>query len=174
MSDTPKIDPTRLLIRDFAIERIAWSTYVIDHKKVKGKLKLLSILADLFEIPEDLLPKDKKPPQFQPLVSTFSRFVNEGEKGESDSTPFTQEEYDKRVKEDITDSVTKMEEPVTEYLIRRDPPLLFRMETKLARVFYVKFRSNSFGDPILIAESNTTHTTAEYDAGKSDSKAEEA
>jgi hypothetical protein len=169
LSESPKIDPTRLLIRDFAIERTAWSTYVIDHKKVKGKLKLLSVLADLFEIPEDLIPKDKKPPQFQPLISTLSRFVNEGEKGESDTTPFTQEEYERRVKEDITDSVVQMEEPVSEYLIRRDPPLVFRMETKLARVFYVKFRWNSFGDPILIAESNTTHTTAEYKTQNSDS-----
>jgi len=162
LSDSPKIDPTRLLIRDFTIERIAWSTYVINHRKVKGKLKLLSVLADLFEVPEDPLQKDGKPPQFQPLITTLSRFVNEGEKGQSDPTPFTQEEYARRVKEDVTDSVTQMEEPVNEYLIHRDPPSLFRMETKLARVFYVKFRSNSFGDPILIAETNTTHATAEY------------
>ncbi len=164
MSSPAKIDPTRVRIRDFSIKTMAWNSYKIDHEKVKGRLRLLTVLADLFETPEEMLPKDVKPPQFQPLYSTLSRFVNEGEKGESDKSPFTQEEFQKRVKEDITNSIVLKEEPVNEYVIVRDKPLVFRMETKVTKVHHVRFRWNSFGDPILIAESNTTNTLAEYDA----------
>ena len=161
-----QIDPSRLVIRDFSIQKIAWNTYEIENKKVKGKFRMLSVLSDLYEIPTDLLPPESKQSQFQPTFGNMSRFLNEGEKGESDRTPLTQEEFDRRPREDISSSVKNRDEPVNQYIIHGDPPLLLTTQTKLARISYVRFRWNSFGDPILVAESNTTHTVAPYEPGK--------
>jgi hypothetical protein len=159
-------DLARLLTRDFGIQKISWNTYEIDNKKVKGKFRMLSILSDLYEIPSEMLPPESKPPQFQPTFGSMSRFVNEGEKGERDKTPFTQEEFGRRPREDISSSVTNRDEPINQYIILGDPPLLLTTQTKLARISFVRFRWNSFGDPILIAESNTSHTVAPYELGK--------
>jgi hypothetical protein len=146
-----------LLSRDFRIQRITWNSYEIDHKRVKGKFRLLSVLSDLFEVKTDSPPPEQKLPQFQPVFGNLSRFLNEGERGERDKTPFTQEEFIKRPREDISSSIKNRDEPVNRYIILGEPPVLLTTHTKLARVSLVRFRWNSFGDPIIVAESNTTH-----------------
>src|SRR2546426_412412 len=154
------------MIRDFGIQKIAWNTYEIDNKKVKGKFRMLSVLSDLYEIPAELLPPGSDQSQFQPTFGNISRFLNEGEKGESDKTPLTQEEFNRRPREDITSFVKNRDEPLNEYVVLGDPPLLLTTQMKLARISFVRFRWNSFGDPILVAESNTTHTVAPFELGK--------
>jgi hypothetical protein len=166
-----KVDAVRLLSRDFKIQKIAWNSYEIDHKKAKGKFRLLSILSDLFEVRADspaplLPPPEQKLPQFQPVFGNLSRFLNEGEKGERDQTPFTQEEFSRRPREDISSSIKNRDEPINHYTIPGEHPLLLTTQTKLARVSLVRFRWNSFGDPIIVAESNTTHSVVQHEPEK--------
>ena len=108
----------------------------------------------------EALPTDLKPSQFQPTFASMSRFLNEGEKGERDEAPLTQEEFVRRPREDITASITKRDEPVNEYFVFGERPVVLTTQTKLARLSLVRFRWNSFGDPILVAESNTIHSVA--------------
>ena len=161
-----QVDPSRVLSRDFTIQKIAWNSYEIDHKKVKGKFRLLSMLSDLFEVRPDVPSPDSTSPQFQPIFGNLSRFLNEGEKGERDRTPFTQEEFSRRPREDISSSIKNRDEPVSQYIVPGEPPYLLTTQTKLARLSLVRFRWNSFGDPILVAESNTTHSVARHEPGK--------
>src|SRR5438876_7089324 len=100
-----KVDAVRLLPRDFEIDKIAWNSYEIDHKKAKGKFRLLSLLSDLYEVRADLPAPEHELPQFQPVFGNLSRFLNEGEKGERNQTPFTQEEFGRRPREDISSSI---------------------------------------------------------------------
>ena len=147
-------------MRDIAIKKISWNAYDIDGKKVKGKFRMLSVLSDLYEKQAETLPTDLKPSQFQPTFASMSRFLNEGEKGERDEAPLTQEEFVRRPREDITASITKRDEPVNEYFVFGERPVVLTTQTKLARLSLVRFRWNSFGDPILVAESNTIHSVA--------------
>jgi hypothetical protein len=154
------------LPRDFKFEKIAWNSYEIDHKKAKGKFRLLSLLSDLFEVRADLPAPEQKLPQFQPVFGNLSRFLNEGEKGERDQTPLTQEEFSRRPREDISSSIKNRDEPINHYIVPGETPLLLTTQTKLARLSLVRFRWNSFGDPIIVAESNTTHSVAQYEPEK--------
>jgi hypothetical protein len=161
-----QVDSSRLLPRDFRIQRIAWNSYEIDHKRVKGKFRLLSLLSDLFEVKADSPPTEQELPQFQPVFGNLSRFLNEGERGERDQTPLTQEEFVRRPREDISASIKNRDEPFNQYIALGEPPLLLTTQTKLARLSLVRFRWNSFGDPILVAESNTTHSVALQESSK--------
>ena len=161
-----QVDPARVLSRDFIIEKIAWNSYEIDYKKVKGKFRLLFILSDLFEVMPDGPSPESALPQFQPIFGNLSRFLNEGEKGERDRAPLTQEEFARRPREDISSWIRSRDEPVSQYIIPGEPSFVLTTQTKLARLSLVRFRWNSFGDPILVAESNTTHSVVRHEPGK--------
>jgi hypothetical protein len=158
-----KVEAARLLPRDFKIQKIVWNSYDIDHKKAKGKFRLLSVLSDLYEVRADSPALGERFPQFQPVYGNMSRFLNEGEKGERDETPLTPEEFSRRPREDISSSIKSRDEPENHYVVLGEPSLLFTTQTKLVRISLVRFRWNSFGDPIIVAESNTVHSVTQLE-----------
>ena len=93
-------------------------------------------------------------------------FANLGNKGASNPSLITPQEYLTLPKEDITSYAHARDEPFNEYLVGGNPPLLVRTKTVLMKAELIKDRYNAFGDPQILVSYNTSHSVAEYKVGE--------
>jgi hypothetical protein len=161
------LEPSKFLDLDFVIKKIAWSLYEVGSPKIKGTLRLLSIPTNILEIPENSLPPGAKPPVLAVNTQGIVSFVNRGNK-EPSGRPILPQEFDSVPKEDITSYVTTSDEPFNEYVAARlaKSPLLVRTKTILLKVLVLKDKYNVFGDPVIYAEHDTSHSVSEYKEGE--------
>jgi hypothetical protein len=153
-----------LIDRSFRILKVEWSIYDIEHPNIKGTIRLVGIPSNIYEVPGKLLPGGKLGPVFTLVIQGIVGFANQGKKGPSDPREITADEYPKLPKEDITFYAHAREEPLNEFLVGGNPPLLVRTKTVLMKAEIVKDRYDAFGDPQIIVTHNTSHTVSEYKA----------
>ena len=161
------IDPTKFKDRDFKFQKIAWSLYEVDHKEVKGILRVLAVPINIFEVPlpPEMLPPGNPAPIFGWTTQAVVSFKNLGKKGPPNPQTITQEDYLKSKIEDITSSVTTQDEPFNEYIIGGNPALLLRAKTVLTKAEWIVGQTNVFGDPALWVNHDTSHSTSELKLG---------
>jgi len=166
MSVTP-LEPTKFIDLYFVIKKISWSIYEVNHPDVKGSLRLLAIPTNIFEVPQEMLPSDAKPPILAVNTQGIVAFTNEGKKGPS-GKPISPEEFRVAPKDDITSYVTPRDEPFNEYVVQRTgkPSLLVRTKTILIKAEVLKDTNNPFGDPVIWVSHNTAHSVTEYKEGE--------
>lgn len=142
--------------------KVEWSIYDIEHPNVKGTIRLVGIPSNIYEVPRNALPAGTLGPVFSLVIQGIVGFANQGRKGPSDPRTITRQEYPKLPKEDITSYVHARDEPLNEYLVEGNPPLLIRTKTVLMKAELVKDRYDAFGDPQVLVTHNTSHSVSEY------------
>ena len=155
--------------RPFRILKVEWSVYDIDHPNVKGTIRLAGIPSNIYEVPQDLLHAGTLGPVLTLVIQGIVGFSNEGRKGESDPRAITAEEYPKLPKEDITFYAHARDEPLNEFLVAGNPPLLVQTKTVLMKTELVKNRYDAFGDPQVMVTHHTSHSVSEYKPDKAQS-----
>jgi hypothetical protein len=170
MMPSVNIDPKRLIGKRFRIKKLQYNTYEIDHLKVKGQLRLLSIPIKILQVPDDLIPADVNKSEFPTYVIGFQStvaFTNEGEKKELQLQP---PNLDLRTtpKEDITNYIVDQQtfEPWNEFILQGNPPIMIKTRTILSKLQWLCSYTDNFGDPSLWAIHNTTHSASHVQAGE--------
>jgi hypothetical protein len=144
--------------------KIEWSIYDIYHPDVRGTIRLAGVPSKIYEVPRKNLPASALGPVFTLAIQGRVGFVNQGRKGTSDPRDITSKGYPKLPKEDITSYAHARDEPLNEFLVEGNPPLLVRTKTVLTKVELVKDRYDAFGDPQIIVSHHTSHRVSEYKA----------
>ncbi len=162
----PSFDQSKLINREFQILKVSWSLYDIDHEDVKGLLRVVGFPVNILEVPVELLPNVSNQKLFALQIQNLVSFVSKGKKGVSDPNPIIVEQIEEEQKIDITSSIMPVDEPFSEYLIAPMRNTLLRTRTTVTKVELVKGRTNSFGDPLLLIQSNTAHSVSQFKGGR--------
>lgn len=132
---------------------------------MKGTLRLLAVPMSIFEIPKALSTLATPQPAIGISTQGIVAFINIGKKGPSDPKPVNQDEMRTIAREDLTSYTVSRDEPLNEYVVSGNPPLLVRTKTVMLKVELFKNRFNVFGDPYLWVNHNTSHSVSEYKMG---------
>lgn len=156
-------NPKDLDSKHFNIRKLDWSVYELDSQDVKGVLKLLGVVVAVRESTR-VETSQGLATAMSLEVNAISSFINEGERGEPDQSPFKPNEA---ILDDITDHLHPIDEPFNEFVIAGDPPKLLRTRTVATMVRVARNRYNAFGEPILITTNATTYSLGEFSLGNS-------
>lgn len=118
MTSNIDIPLTKITGRRFKVRKLQYNTYEIDHLEVKGQLRLFNIPVNIFEVPEDLLPKGAKSelPSYIINFQSIVGFTNAGEKKEPNPIP-TNIDIRTLKKTDITNfMIDQPDEPWNEFI----------------------------------------------------------
>lgn len=164
----PNIDIplTKIQGRRFKVRRLQYNTYEIDHSEVKGQLRLLSIPVNIFEVPQDMLPKDMKSelPSYVMNYQSLVGFTNAGEKKQPKPMPANTDIRTFK-KTDITNFIVDhSDEPWNEFILQG--PIMIRTKTVLAKLEWIHEYTDIFGDPSLWANHTTTHSVSKAPVGE--------
>jgi hypothetical protein len=166
----PNIDIplNKILGRRFKVRKLQYNTYEIDHQRIKGQLRLLSIPVNIFEVPEELLSKGMKSelPSYVINYQSLVGFTNTGEKIQPKPMP-TSTDIRMLEKKDITNFIVDhFDEPWNEFILQGNPPIMIRTKTVLAKLEWIHQYTDIFGDPSLWANHSTTHSVSEAPVGE--------
>lgn len=164
------IDPTKLIAKRFRIKKLQYNTYEFEYSESKGQLILLSIPIKILEVPEELLPKGANTSGFPFYVIGFQSivsFTNQGEKKQPKPMP-PNIDITKTAKKDITNYVIEQQafEPWNEFVLQGNPPIMIKTRTILSKLEWISEYTDNFGDPLLWANHNTTHSVSQVQAGE--------
>ncbi|MGC1929413.1 MAG: hypothetical protein WA667_10600 [Candidatus Nitrosopolaris sp.] len=161
MTPNFEVPPTRLIAKRYKIRKFHYNTYEIDHPEIKGQLRLISIPVNIFEVPDDLLPKDAKS-EFPIYVISYQSivgFVNTGERKHPPMPPPPNFDLRNAKKTDITSfMIDQQDEPWNEFILQGDPPIMIRTRTILAKLEWIREYTDLMGDPSLWTNHNTAHS----------------
>lgn len=166
----PNIDIplNKILGRRFKVRKLQYNTYEIDHQRIKGQLRLLSIPVNIFEVPEELLSKGMKSelPSYVINYQSLVGFTNTGEKIQPKPMP-TGTDIRMLEKKDITNFIVDhFDEPWNEFILQGNPSIMIRTKTVLAKLEWIHQYTDIFGDPSLWANHSTTHSASEAPVGE--------
>jgi hypothetical protein len=158
----------KILGRRFKVRKLQYNTYEIDYQRIKGQLRLLSIPVNIFEVPEELLPKGMKSelPSYVINYQSLVGFTNAGEKIQPKPMP-TDTDIRTLEKTDITNFIVDhSDEPWNEFILQGNPPIMIRTKTVLAKLEWIHQYTDIFGDPSLWANHSTTHSVSKAPVGE--------
>lgn len=151
---------TKIIGKRFKVKKLQYNTYELDHSEVKGQLRLVAIPVNIFEVPEELLPKGAKSelPSYMINFQTIVGFTNAGVKKPPKLMP-QDIDITTAKKTDITMfMIDNTNEPWNEFILQGNPPIMIRTKTVLTKLEWIDEYTDIFGDPALWASHDTTRS----------------
>ena len=139
----------------FKIKKIRYNTYDVQHSKVRGQLRTITIPNNFLQLPHKFSSSSGLP-SVALASQTLVSFTNFGKKQVPTTPNVTPEIMATSNKTDLTRFCENSYEPWCEFVLQGDPPLLVRIKTVLTRVDWLVDHVSYSGDPFLWAYSNTS------------------
>ncbi len=159
-------DLTKATDKFFKIKKMQYNTYDIEHTKIKGQLRVITIPQNFLELPK--LATDPQNHHNIGLASqTIVAFTNRGEKMTPTNSLISPNMVPTAKKEDLTRFYENSNEPWCEFILQGRPPLLARVKTVLTRLEWLTEYVNPQGDPVLWAYTNVNVDVFEEQTGES-------
>lgn len=129
------------------------SRYEIEYGDIKGTLKVWAIPIKTY-----LLDKDSIPPKIIIFWSQLSTFLNKGKKGVIDLSPVSPDLLQRSSEVNLvgTEYVNDVYEPYSEFTFRIENTFYTVKAKTVINRLEPAGRNNSFGDPVLLLQFNTS------------------